>query len=91
MDDDEARGGTASGAAAHSCPHVNRNDPRCATRFSLGRINQAFTVCFGAYHGCPMYHRINNEIAHEIATAAAEVSITITCRGADLPLRATGT
>ena len=86
-DDNEAGGGTATGAATSSCPHVNRNDPRCATRFSLGRINQAFTVCFGAYHGCPMYHRINSEIAAD----AAEVSITVTCNGADLPLRATGT
>jgi hypothetical protein len=36
-----------------------------------------------------MYHRINSEVA--AAAAAAAVSIVITCNGADLPLRATGT
>ena len=89
MDDYAARGGSALGERTCSCPHVNRNDPRCSTRFSLGRLNQAFTVCFGAYHGCPMYHRINSELG--AAAVAAGVTITISCNDADLPLRATGT
>jgi len=46
---------------ADVCPHVNRNDLRCASRFNLGRIEQAFCICFGAFQGCPMYHRINDE------------------------------
>lgn len=54
---------TSGGGAAGACPHVDRNDARCSHRFSLGRIEQAFNVCFGTFHGCPLYHRIGGEIA----------------------------
>ena len=83
MDDDSR--GTTPGA----CPHVDRNDHRCGSRFSLGRIDQAFCVCFGAFHGCPMYHRINTEQTDE--RRVAEVTVTIAGNGIELPLRATGT
>lgn len=46
-----------------ACPHVDRNDARCGHRFSIGRLEQAFSVCFGSFHACPHYHRINNEVA----------------------------
>lgn len=79
---------------AGTCPHVNRNDPRCATRFSLGRIEQAFSVCFGAYHGCPMYHRINGEDRATVR-ATPPIVVTISARSprhdVPVPLRATGT
>ena len=86
---------------AVDCPHIDRNDARCGHRFSLGRIEQAFGVCFGAFHGCPIYHRINHEIhdQHEritytcagaAATSQAEPS-RITIHIAGQPLRATGT
>ncbi len=86
-------GGFRSGMrerAVSACPHVNRNDPRCATRFCLSRIDQAFSVCFGAYHGCPMYHRINAEAVPGERTPAPMVAITISCNAVE-PLRATGT
>lgn len=83
-----------SGERPGTCPHVNRNDPRCATRFSLGRIDQAFTVCFGAYHGCPMYHRISGELDAE-ARSGPVIAVTVSARNprhdAPAPLRATGT
>jgi hypothetical protein len=83
--DDTSRDQTVAGA----CPHVNRNDLRCATRFSLGRIDQAFSVCFGAFHGCPMYHRINAEHTRQAHTEPPTVAVTI--RRHAIPLRATGT
>jgi len=70
-----AQGNQGRGAGA--CPHVNRNDPRCSSRFCLGRIEQAFSVCFGAFHGCPMYHRINAEAVVCEVTAAPLVAVTI--------------
>jgi hypothetical protein len=73
------------------CPHVNRNDPRCATRFSLGRIDQAFDVCFGAYHVCPMYHRINVENAPAPAAERPVVAISISQHARTRSLCATGT
>lgn len=81
MDDDRR------GVGSHGCPHVDRNDQRCGSRFSLGRIEQAFSVCFGSYHGCPMYHRINSELAR----ADAPVTITVFGHAHELPLRPTGT
>lgn len=80
-DDDRGRG--------HACPHVDRDDSRCSSRFSLGRIDQAFCVCFGAFHACPMYHRINHDLAR--AAAPAGRVITLTAHGSAVALRATGT
>jgi hypothetical protein len=72
----------------NDCPHVERNDLRCCTRFRLGRINQAFSVCFGAYRGCPMFHRINGEL-REPRDDHAPVVITVSGHGVEL--RPTGT
>ena len=79
-----------TGQGTDACPHVNVNDQRCASRFSLGRIDQAFSVCFGVYHGCPMYHRISQEIAEAEVQSRAMVTITVSGHGIELPLRATG-
>ncbi|MEY4535798.1 MAG: hypothetical protein RLZZ246_2116 [Planctomycetota bacterium] len=40
---------------------MDANDPRCASRFSLARLEDAFGICHGGYHGCAIYHRINLE------------------------------
>lgn len=45
----------------HACPFIDRNDPRCAHRFSLNRMNQAFTVCLNEYRTCPMYRQLSRE------------------------------
>ena len=74
-----------------SCPHVDLNDQRCATRFSLGRIDQAFCVCFGAYAACPMYRQITHELSTTARASAEPPVITVTTNGHALPLRATGT
>ena len=80
-----------NGDFAGACPHVDRNDPRCGTRFSLGRIDQAFCVCFGSYRACPMYYRINHELAVVERETAEPPLITVTAHGLPVPLRATGT
>lgn len=77
---------------AGTCPHIDLDDVRCATRFNIGRIEQAFTVCFGSFHGCPMFHRINQEQYRRGAgLAEAAPLITITAHGRTVPLRPTGT
>ena len=84
------------------CPHVDLNDPRCNSRFSLGRLDQAFCVCFGAFHACPMYHQINADLAGKRppmpAAGSCELSpdrglevVSVTIGGLDATLRATGT
>ncbi len=55
-----------------ACPHVDRNDARCGHRFSIGRLDQAFNVCFGSYHACPLYQRINDEVALDVDADAAD-------------------
>jgi hypothetical protein len=40
---------------------MDANDARCASRFSLARLEDAFGICNGGYHGCAIYHRINLE------------------------------
>ena len=87
----------APGAAKECCPHVDQNDPRCGHRFSIGRIDQAFNVCFGSFHGCPMFHRLNREADASMRSRAPEVAedgpiplISITTNGRALALRPTG-
>jgi hypothetical protein len=84
-----------------ACPFVNHNDERCSSRFSLGRIDQAFSVCFGSYRACPMYHRISGEVSRygtpntAVAVSACGMHeppfINVTTNGRAMPLRRTGT
>jgi len=46
---------------SNQCPHLDANDSRCASRFSLAALDDAFSICHGGFHGCPIYHRINLE------------------------------
>ena len=80
-----------SGDFAGACPHVDRNDQRCGTRFSLGRIEQAFDVCFGSHRACPMYYRINHELAVAEQRTADSPPSEVTVHGLPVPFRATGT
>ncbi|UCD76460.1 MAG: hypothetical protein JSV91_05955 [Phycisphaerales bacterium] len=86
--EDDRRGDPHGG-----CPHVDRNDPRCNSRFSLGRLDQAFCVCLGAFHACPMYHQINADLSAAGTGAVAEIPLPVvgvTIGGLDAALRATG-
>jgi len=75
-----------------ACPHIDRDDHRCSSRFCLGRLNQAFNVCFGAYKACPMFHSINRELAAAERAVESDVQpvVKITAHGSELTLRATG-
>lgn len=47
------------------CPFIDANDPRCAARFSLRRIDEAFGVCLsGGYAACPAYRQLVREREH---------------------------
>ncbi|MBM4111550.1 MAG: hypothetical protein FJ254_09390 [Phycisphaerae bacterium] len=46
---------------SHQCPHLDASDSRCASRFSLASLEDAFGICHGGFHGCAIYHRINLE------------------------------
>jgi hypothetical protein len=77
-----------------ACPHVDRNDHRCASRFSISRLDQAFGICLGAFGECPMYHAINREMARGESAVSAPlpfINVTIHADRSRQPLRATGT
>jgi len=76
-------------ARALGCPYVDRNDSRCANRFKLGRMEQAFSVCFGTYHVCPMYHSISAELKRPSALMAA-IPVALTTHGQPQCIRRTG-
>jgi hypothetical protein len=91
-----------NGQRADGCPHLNSDDPRCASRLCLSRLDQAFTVCFGAFHACPMFHRINGELsrhAEESSDSGPEPAlpdaglppIRLTIQAQAVALRPTGT
>lgn len=70
------------------CPFVESDDARCASHFTLGRLNQAFDVCMNGHHSCPIYYRLLRE-----SQRAATLTITINGQpfAAGRNLRATGT
>ena len=43
---------------AFGCPFIDRDDPRCAGRFRLSRIEEVFGLCLGNHHACPIYRRL---------------------------------
>lgn len=79
-------------ALARACPHLDRDDARCQSRFGIARLDQVFSVCLGTYAACPMFHLIRRE---DDTTARSRRErapfITVTAHGRPLPLRPTGT
>lgn len=54
-------------SAEGSCPYLHSDDHRCASRFSLDRIDQMFEVCLGpGMAGCFVYHRLHQERTREV-------------------------
>ena len=83
------------------CPHVDLNDPRCASRFTMGGIEDLFQYCCGGFHGCAMYHRINMEVnfRRSVGDARADTFIRprsvpaivqVSAHGRPIGLRVTG-
>jgi len=44
-----------------SCPFLERDDPRCARRFTLSHLEEAFDYCLSRYTECPSYHQLQQE------------------------------
>ena len=44
-----------------SCPHLSRNDARCAHRFRLPQLDQLFEVCCDRFLSCTVYHHLTRE------------------------------
>lgn len=75
-----------------ACPYLDYNDARCADRFRLGRLAELFEVCCGGFHGCVLYHRLNNETAlsESPIKKGSPTPIELTIHGSSDQLRATG-
>ena len=44
-----------------TCPYIDGDDPRCASHFTLGQIDQAFALCLNDHERCSTYKRIQRE------------------------------
>jgi len=66
------------------CPFVDADEPQCASRLTMGRLEQAMTVCFGRFGTCPMYHRLSHRDRDQF------IACTIERIDIGQPLRATG-
>ena len=42
----------------HHCPFLNRADHRCASFFSIERLQHAFEHCFHTYKACEVYKEL---------------------------------
>ena len=67
-----------------TCPFVNENDARCAHRFSLRQLDQAFTVCLKDHQACATYHQLARERRDH---ANLTIHITVEGRVPALPNR----
>ena len=78
-------------AAGEPCPFLERGDPRCGRRFTLDRIDEAFSVCFGAHHGCEQFHRLRRgDLDARAAAGSGSVVpavLKITAHGSTEPRR----
>ena len=72
-----------------TCPFIDRNDHRCAARFTLSRLNEAFEICLGEYRSCGIYQQLRH--------GTSRPTVVITYKGrpaavvASRRLRPTGT
>lgn len=81
----------STGRMNAGCPYVDENQACCASRFSIGRLDQTFSICFGTFHGCPMYHRLSEAETEAARRAETRVVLTVNDHGRRLPVHATGT
>ena len=81
-----------------TCPYIDGDDPRCASHFTLGQIDQAFALCLNNHERCPTYKKIQREA--RAATPFTNITCSIgafvdpirsTVAADPSPLQATGT
>ena len=73
-----------------ACPHLDRNDLRCACHFRLGRLSDAFQICCNEFHGCALFHRLNHESVSAEVSRGADSTTELTIHGRTEQLRSTG-
>jgi uncharacterized protein CbrC (UPF0167 family) len=79
------------------CPFIDADDGRCASRFSLSRMDEAFELCLARHLSCVTYHQLLREARGETGKCAtANIHLTIEGSSAAIAagqrgLRATGT
>lgn len=54
-----------------TCPFIDLNDHRCASSFTLGRLDRAFGVCLRRHAACPIFYRIASEQHAAVRSAPA--------------------
>ena len=64
------------------CPYIEDGHSACSSRFTLGRLDQAYSVCFGSYKSCAMYL--------QLAGVPHSASLDMTINGHTIELRPTG-
>jgi hypothetical protein len=69
-------------AAMQCCPFIEDGNPACSSRFTLGHLDQAYSVCFGAYQSCSVYQ--------QLAGIAGAAPLDMTINGHAVELRPTG-
>lgn len=43
------------------CPFMDCGDSRCSRHFSLGRLDEAFTICLNGFSTCETYYQLRDE------------------------------
>ena len=90
----------SSDANHEACPFLDENDERCASRFRLDALCEAFEVCCGGFHSCQTFHRLSREAIDQGSSAvdnfndrehqAAEHSVELSLARRPIVLQRTG-
>ncbi len=68
-------------------PLLGREDPTCADRCQMGRLEEFFAICCGNYRRCQTYHRLRAEEARA-AAPGSDPTVALTAHGRELRVRA---
>jgi len=66
----------------HCCPFVEEGYAACSSKFTLGQLDQACSICFGAYKFCSMYK--------QLTSLSKDATSDLTINGYGIELRPTG-
>ena len=69
-------------SSMHCCPYIEDGHAACSSRFTLGRLDQAYSVCFGSFKSCSMYL--------QLAGVSINTTLDMTVDGQAVELRPTG-
>ena len=69
--------------SSQCCPFIEHGYEACSKNFTLGRLDQACSVCFGSYNSCSMYR--------QLVSISRTTTLDMTIDGQAIKLRPTGT